>query len=139
MKPQLDPLSTGAVEMTSSEMAHVLLRHTSLSHSLIVFLAIAIEDTAEYSSVVSEKICINEVAQMNSAHHNDLVEVAYQLTGLMFKLTHTGQYGHRLFTLTEFTNGKPMARDRFDAMNSSLSWGSNAHRQAVRELILAEG
>jgi hypothetical protein len=128
---------------SAQEMAKHLLIGTNLSDWQVDFLAIALEESANYGAIVSDKDCLNELVQMNSSHRQSILGVAYAMTGLSFKCSiNRCVYGSRLslllFVLDEFERCNPMSRDSFDAMSDAHGWGSDAHRIALGALVVAD-
>lgn len=123
---------------TAQEAASFLLRDTGLSEWQIGFLAVALDEVAEWHERIGKAgsiachECADELTQMNSQHWSSIEPVVHALTGLSFSVSWCGDYGARTFVIEHHEKRDLLPRADFDALHDECGWGSDAHRQALR-------
>ncbi len=101
---------------TAEQAASFLLSDTGLSEWQTGFLAVALDEVAEWHERVGNANsigcheCADELTQMNSQHRGSIEPVVYALTGLSFSVSWRGDYGARTFFVEQ--------RERRDALES---------------------
>lgn len=126
---------------TAQTAAAFLLNGSGLSDYQAEFLAVALDEVAEYherigtaNKSIASFECADELTQMNSQHRGSIEPVVHVLTGLSFRVSWQGEYGARTFVVDEFQKRVPVPRTEFDALYDGRGWGSDAHRTALRTL-----
>ena len=125
-------------EYTAEQAASFLLSDTGLSEWQIGFLAVALDEVAEWhermgkAGSIACHECADELTQMNSQHRDSIEPVVHALTGLNFGVSWRGDYGARTFVVEQREKRALMPRADFDALHDACGWGSDAHRQALR-------
>ena len=125
-------------EHTAEQAASFLLSDTGLSEWQIGFLAVALDEVAEWHERIGKAgsiachECADELTQMNSQHRGSIKPVVHALTGLNFGVSWRGDYGARTFVVEQREKRDLMPRADFDALHDDCGWGSDAHRQALR-------
>jgi hypothetical protein len=123
---------------TAQEAASFLLEGTGLSEWQIGFLAVALDEAAEWHERIGKAgsiachECADELTQMNSQHRGSVEPLVYALSGLSFSVSWCGEYGARTFVIEPHEKRDVLARADFDALHDECGWGSDAHRQALR-------
>lgn len=124
---------------TAHAAAAFLLDGSGLSDYQVGFLAVALEEVAEYherigstNKSIASFECADELTQMNSQHRGSIEPVVHVLTGLSFNVSWQGKYGERTFFVTQCQKLERMPRAEFDALYDGRGWGSDAHREALR-------
>lgn len=126
---------------TAEQAATILLCGTGLSEWQVGFLAVALNEMAEWRERMSKAggiacyECAEELTQMNSQHRVSIEPVVYALTGLSFSVSWHGVYGERSFFVEQHERRDLLPRGDFDALYDDCGWGSDAHRQALRALF----
>ena len=130
---------------TAAEAASFLLRDSDLSEWQVGFLAVALDEVAEYHQrmdFVNQRIacheCRDELTQMNSQHRGSIEGVVHALTGLSFGVSWRGEYGARTFFVDQYEKRDVMPRAEFDILHDGCGWGSDAHRHALRRQFNTE-
>ena len=125
-------------EYTAEQAASFLLSDTGLSERQLGFLAVALDEVAEWHERMGKARsiacheCADELTQMNSQHRDSIEPVVRALTGLNFGVSWRGDYGARTFVVEQHEKRDLMPRADFDALHDDCGWGSDAHRQALR-------
>lgn len=127
---------------TPKEVASALLRDAGLSEWETGFLALALEEVAEWAEHIDRNSimccdCLDELTQMNSQHRISTEAVAHALTGLSFSVSWQGSYGSRIFVVNQHQKHDVLPHVDFVALYDKCGWGSDAHRQALRALFNA--
>lgn len=124
---------------TAEKAASFLLCDTGLSEWQVGFLAVALNEVAEYHERIDsadKRIacyeCADELTQMNSQHRGSIEPVVYALTGLSFSVSWRGDYGVRTFFVDQHEKRDLLPRADFNALHDGFGWGSDAHRHALR-------
>jgi len=124
---------------TAEEAASLLLRDSNLSEWQVGFLAVALDEVAEYHERIDsadKRIacyeCADELTQMNSQHRGSIEPIVYAVTGLSFSVSWQGGYGERTFFVDQYQKRDLLPRTDFDALHDGRGWGSDAHRHALR-------
>ncbi len=123
---------------TAEQAAAILLSDTGLSEWQVGFLAVALDEVAEWHERIGNAgsiacyECADELTQMNSQHRSSIEPVVYALLGLSFRLSWRGDYGARTFFVGQRERRDLRPRADFDALHDDCGWGSDAHRQALR-------
>lgn len=124
---------------TAAEAASLLLCGSGLTEWQIGFLAVALDEVAEYHQrmdFVNRRIacyeCADELTQMNSQHRGSIEGVMHALIGLSFSVSWRGEYGARTFFVEQLEKRDVMPRAEFDTLHDGRGWGSDAHRHALR-------
>ena len=103
-------------EYTAEQAASFLLSDAGLSEWQVGFLAVALDEVAEWhermgkAGSIACHECADELTQMNSQHRGSIEPVVYALTGLSFSVSWRGDYGARTFFVEQ--------RERRDALES---------------------
>ena len=90
-------------EYTAEQAASFLLSDAGLSEWQVGFLAVALDEVAEWhermgkAGSIACHECADELTQMNSQHRGSIEPVVYALTGLSFSVSWRGDYGARTF------------------------------------------
>ena len=125
-------------EYTAEQAASFLLSDAGLSEWQVGFLAVALDEVAEWhermgkAGSIACHDCADELTQMNSQHRGSIEPVVYALTGLSFSVSWRGDYGARTFFVEQHERRDMRPRADFDALYDDCGWGSDAHRQALR-------
>ncbi len=125
-------------DYTAEEAASFLLRDTGLSEWQIGFLAVALDEVAEWHERIGKTgsiachECADELTQMNSQHRGSIEPVVHALTGMSFSVSWRGDYGARTFAVEHHEMRDRLPRADFDALHDECGWGSDAHRHALR-------
>lgn len=125
-------------EYTAEEAASHLLGGTGLSEWQIGFLAVALDEVAEWHERIGKTgsiachECADELTQMNTQHRGSIEPVVHALTGLFFSVSWRGEYGARTFVVEHHESCHLLPRADFDALHDGCGWGSDAHRHALR-------
>ena len=126
-------------EYPAEQAASFLLSDTGLSEWQIGFLAVALDEVAEWhermgkAGSIACHECADELTQMNSQHRDSVEPVVHALTGLNFGVSWRGDYGARTFVVEQRDEKRDlMPRADFDALHNDCGWGSDAHRRALR-------
>lgn len=125
-------------DFTAKEAASFLLEGTGLSVWQCGFLAVALDEVAEWHERVGTTgsiachECADELTQMNSQHRGSIEPVVHALTGLSFSVSWCGDYGARTFIVEHHERRDLLPRADFDALHDDRGWGSDAHRHALR-------
>ena len=123
---------------TAEQSGSLLLSDTGLSEWQVGFLAVALDEVAEWHERMGKAgsiacyECADELTQMNSQHRSSIEPVVYALTGLSFSVSWRGDYGARTFFIEQRERHDLRPRADFDALHDDCGWGSDAHRQALR-------
>jgi len=126
---------------TAEQAAALLLQDKGLSEYQVGFLAVALDEVANWRGHASQgnsiscHECANELTQMNSQHQSSIEPVVYAMTGLSFSISWHGAawpYGTRRFFIDQHEHRELMPRADFDALHDDYGWGSDAHRHAIR-------
>ncbi len=124
---------------TAAEVASLLLCNSGLSDYQVGFLAVALDEVAEYheridsaNKHIASYECADELTQMNSQHRGSIEGVVYALMGLSFSVSWHGEYGARTFFVDQHQKCDLMSRPDFDTLHDGCGWGSDAHRHALR-------
>ncbi len=131
-------------EYTAEQAASFLLSDTGLSERQLGFLAVALDEVAEWHERMGKARsiacheCADELTQMNSQHRDSIEPVVRALTGLNFGVSWRGDYGARTFVVEQHEKRDLMPRADFDALHDDCGWGSDAHRQALRAQLDTE-
>ena len=109
-------------DFTAKEAASFLLEGAGLSVWQCGFLAVALDEVAEWHersgktrSIVCQE-CADELTQMNSQHQGSIEPVVHALTGLTFSVSWCGHYGARTFTVEHHDRRDLLSRGDFDAL-----------------------
>lgn len=136
-------MNTKTESYTAQEAASFLLDGTGLSEWQIEFLAVALDEVAEWhermgnANSIASYECADELTQMNSQHRGSIEPVVHALTRLSFSVSWRGDYGARTFVVEHHERRSLLPRAAFDAMHDKCGWGSDAHRHALRHLLVA--
>ena len=131
-------------EYTAEQAASFLLSDTGLSERQLGFLAVALDEVAEWHERMGKARsiacheCADELTQMNSQHRDSIEPVVRALTGLNFGVSWRGDYGARTFVVEQHEKRDLMPRADFDALHDDCGWGSDAPRQALRAQLDTE-
>lgn len=123
---------------TAEQAASILLSDTGLSEWQVGFVAVALDEVAAWHERMGKAgsiacyECADELTQMNSQHRDSIVPIVYALTGLSFRVSWSGNYDARTFTIEHHERHDLRPRCVFDALHEDCGWGSDAHRQALR-------
>lgn len=123
---------------TAEQAATILLSGTGLSDWQVGFLAVALNEVAEWRERIGKVggiacyECASELTQMNSMHRGSVEPVVYALSGLSFSVSWQGDYGARSFFVEQHERRDLLPQTDFDALYVDCGWGSDAHRQALR-------
>jgi hypothetical protein len=125
------------------EAASLLLQGMDLSEGQIEYLATALDEVAEFQTHTDDVgsiacyECASELTQMNSLDRGSIEPVVHALTGLSFALSWTGHYGARTFFIVQNQRRGILDRSEFETLYANCGWGSDAHRSALRHLLVA--
>ncbi len=128
---------------TALEAASFLLEGSGLSACQIEFLSGALDEVAEWHERIGKTRniacheCVDELMQMNSLHRGGIEPVVYALTGLSFSVSWRDNNGTRTFVIEHRDRRDMLPRADFDAIHDGVGWGSDGHRRALRDLVIA--
>lgn len=123
---------------SAEQVASLLLSNTGLSEWQVGFLAVALDEVAEWQEFTGKVgnihcyECADELTQMNSQHLDCIEPVIYALTGLSFSVSWRGVYGARTYFVEQHESRDLRPRADFEALHHNCGWGSNRHRRALR-------
>lgn len=130
---------------TAAEAASLLLCDSGLTEWQVGFLAVALDEVAEYHQrmdFVNRQIacyeCVDELTQMNSQHRGSIEGVVYALMGLSFSVSWHGDYGARTLFVDQHQKCGLMPRPDFDTLHDGRGWGSDARRYVLRKQFNTE-
>lgn len=129
---------------TAQTAASILLERTGLSEWEVGFLAIALNEVAEWQARNGKTVCIavhdcvDELTQMNIQHRGSIEAVLQALTALFFSVSCRCENGVRAFVIDHQERRDLLPRAVVDTLHDECAWGSNAHRLALRVVFLTD-